>query len=234
MGGQGELRYAGLLPGYFGTVVGFSAAFPDMQSPIPVAGLEILPVPGLGGASVYGSIFGSAAGAFAEGNSPQALAENYAYTRLYLTSGDGVNCPQDPVTPNIQLDAITETAINLLQGPFADAVRAVGADVTDVTTCGVHTFGVWDRAFVDARAWSFFEPVVERPRRWAFRTIATEGEMWGLRFRFSEPPTTVARFERIGRKLTATGSGTVEISGRRGCRFSVELPFERRIPTACR
>ncbi len=95
MGGQGAIRYAGLLPGYFGSVVGFSAAFPDMQSAIPVAGLEILPVPGLGGASVYGSIFGSAAGAFAEGNSPQAMAGNYAHTRLYLTSGDGVNCHED-------------------------------------------------------------------------------------------------------------------------------------------
>ncbi len=103
-----------------------------------------------------------------------------------------------------------------------------------MTTCGVHTFGVWDRAFVAAREWSFFEPVVERPRRWVYRTIATEGEMWGLEFRFAEPPATVARFERIGRKLVATGSGTVEISGPRGCRFGAELPFERRIPTACR
>ena len=32
MGGQGTLRYAAMLPGYFGSAVGFSAAFPDTQS----------------------------------------------------------------------------------------------------------------------------------------------------------------------------------------------------------
>jgi S-formylglutathione hydrolase FrmB len=234
MGGQGALRYAAMLPGYFGSVVGFSAAFPDVQARVVQAGLSLLPVPGLGGRTVYEAIFGSADGAFAEGNSSQALAENYDHLRMYLTSGDGVNCPQDPVTPNVALDSVTETAINRQQEPFAAAVRAAGADVTTVTTCGVHTFGVWDRAFAAAREWSLFEPVPERPRRWIYRTVATEGEMWGLRFRFAAPPSAVARFERSGNQLTATGSGSVEISGRRGCRFSAELPFERKLPRACR
>jgi len=233
MGGQGTLRYAAMLPGYFGSAVGFSAAFPDMQSDVPVVGLGLLPVPNLGGRTVYEAIFGAADSAFAEGNSPQALAANYDHLRLYLTSGDGVNCPQDPVTPGIALDAATESLINAQQEPFAAAVRAAGADVTTVTTCGVHTFGVWDRAFAAAREWGFFEPVPERPRRWIYRTVATEGEMWGLRFRFAAPPSTVARFERSGRKLAATGSGTVEIRGRRGCRFNAELPFERQLPPAC-
>src|SRR6185295_16412370 len=39
MGGQGALRYAAMLPGYFGSVVGFSAAFPDMQAAIAQIGL---------------------------------------------------------------------------------------------------------------------------------------------------------------------------------------------------
>jgi S-formylglutathione hydrolase FrmB len=234
MGGQGALRYAAMLPGYFGSVVGFSAAFPDMQAPIAQIGLDLLPVPDRGGRTVYEVIFGSADGAFAEGNSSQALAANYEHLRIYVTSGDGVNCPQDPPGPTFDLDAATESFINQQQEPFADAVRAAGADVTTVTTCGVHTFGVWDRAFAAAREWSVFEPVPERPQRWVYRTVATEGEMWGLRFRFAAPPSTVAQFERSGRKLAATGSGVVEITGRRGCRFSAELPFERRLPPACR
>jgi S-formylglutathione hydrolase FrmB len=234
MGGQGALRYAAMLPGYFGSVVGFSAAFPDMQSDIAQIGLDLLPVRDRGGRTVYEVIFGSAAGAFAEGNSSQALAANYEHLRVYLTSGDGVNCPQDPAGPTFALDAATETFINQQQEPFAAAVRAAGAEVTTVTTCGVHTFGVWDRAFAAAREWSFFEPVPEQPRRWIYRTVATEGEMWGLRFRFTAPPLAVARFERSRNTLTATGSGTVEIRGRRGCRLSAELPFERRLPPACR
>ena len=33
MGGQGTLRYAAMLPGYFGSAAGFSAALPDTQIP---------------------------------------------------------------------------------------------------------------------------------------------------------------------------------------------------------
>lgn len=231
MGGQGTLRYAALLPGYFGSAVGFSAAFPDIQAPIAELGLDGLPVSGVQG--VYHAIFGERTAAYAEGNSPQALAPNYAHTRMYLTSGDGTNCPQDPQGPQFALDTATEIIINGQQGPFAAASRAAGADVTTTTTCGVHTFGVWDRAFPVARAWGFFRPVPEQPRKWTYRTIATAGEMWGLRFRFAKPPAAVAEFKRSGRWLSATGRGSVAIRGGRGCGFSGELPFKRRLPRAC-
>lgn len=66
-----------------------------------------------------------------------------------------------------------------------------------------------------------------------YRTVATAGEMWGMHFEFGAPLTTIARFERSGRTLAATGSGTVEVSGRRGGRCRAELPFERRLPRAC-
>jgi S-formylglutathione hydrolase FrmB len=59
MGGQGTLRYAAMLPGYFGSAVGFSSAFPDMQSDVAYFGLEILPVDA-GPDGVYGTIFGPA------------------------------------------------------------------------------------------------------------------------------------------------------------------------------
>ncbi len=57
--------------------------------------------------------------------------------------------------------------------------------------------------------------------------------MWGLRFRFAKPPSVVARFERTGRTLSATGRGRVRINGGRGCRFSAKLPFTRPLPRAC-
>jgi S-formylglutathione hydrolase FrmB len=231
MGGQGTLRYAAMLPGYFGSAVGFSAAFPDMQSDVAYFGLNTLPVDA-GPAGVYRAIFGSPESPYAEANNPQALAPNYAHTRLYLTSGNGVNCPSDSPT-NPGLDGITEALINAQQAPFAAAARAGGADVTAATTCGVHTGGVWDRAFAAARAWGFFGPVPKRPQIWAYRTLATAGEMWGLRFRFTAPPSEIAEFRRSGRTLSATGSGEVRIRGRRGCRFSSDLPFERRLPTRC-
>jgi len=233
MGGQGALRYGALLPGYFGSVVGFSAAMPDMQDEGTENGINIIAA-ATGRDADYETIFGPAADAWAEGHSPKALAPNYRHTRIYVTSGDGVNCPQDPEGPGIALDTLTETTINGLQGPFAAAVRAEGADVTEVTTCGVHTFGVWDRAFAAARAWGFWKPVPKRPREWVYRTVATEGEMWDLRFRFDEPPTVVAEFTRSGRTLAATGQGHVLIHGRPGCWVNAELPFELELPPACR
>jgi S-formylglutathione hydrolase FrmB len=230
MGGQGTLRYAAMLPGYFGSAVGFSSAFPDMQAAVTESGIDGL----LGSQGVtYKAIFGSSTAAYAEGNSPQALASNFAHTRLYLTSGNGTNCPQDPQGPTFALDGATETVINLQQGPFAAAARRAGADVTEVTTCGVHTFGVWDRAFAAARVWGFFKSVPERPRRWTYRTIATAGEMWGLRFRFAEPPSAVAVFKRSDRQLIATGRGSVRIRGGPGCVLRGKPPFKRRLPLAC-
>jgi S-formylglutathione hydrolase FrmB len=235
MGGQGALRYAAMLPGYFGSVVGMSAAVPDMQSEDAQTGIGLLA--SAGGAdegTTYDAMFGPPDGAYAAGNSPQALAPNYAHTRLYLTSGDGVNCPQDPVNPSYPVDTVIEQRVNAQQGPFADAVRAAGADVTAVTTCGVHTFGVWDRAFAASRAWGYFKPVSEHPHSWTYHTIATSGNMWGLRFRFAQPPSEVAEFDRSGRTLSATGSGQVRIRSWHGCRFNAALPFERDLPSSCR
>jgi S-formylglutathione hydrolase FrmB len=230
MGGQGALRYAALLPGYFGSVVGFSAALPNMQAPEVQFGLSVL---GLVNGAGYHQIFGSPASAYATGNNPTAIAGNYAHTRMYLTSGNGINCPQDPVLPSFPGDVVIEAIINVQQGLFAHAARGAGADVTARTTCGVHTFGVWDRAFVAARAWGFFEPVEEHPTNWEYRTVAGEGEMWALDYEFAAPPSTVATFTRSGDTLSATGSGQVRISGPGNCRLAATLPFSQPLPADC-
>lgn len=231
MGGQGALRYAALMPGYFGSVVGFSAALPNMQAPEVQLGLSVLGhLNGVG----YRQLFGSPTGAYATGNNPTAIAGNYEHTRMYLTSGNGINCAQDPVLPSFPGDVAIEVIINVQQGLFAHKARAAGADVTARTTCGVHTFGVWDRAFVAARAWGFFEPVEDRPEQWQYRTVAAEGEMWAMDYEFTAPPTTVATFTRSGDTLSATGSGEVRISGRGNCRLTETLPFSRPLPSGCR
>lgn len=230
MGGQGAVRYAGLLPGYFGSVVGFSAAFPNMQAPEVQFGLTVL---GLINGAGYHQIFGPATGPYAEGNNPTAFVENYAHTRMYLTSGNGINCPQDPILPSFPGDVVIEALINIQQGLFAHTARTAGADVTATTTCGVHTFGVWDRAFAEARTWGFFEPVDEHPRNWEYRTVANEGEMWALDYEFAAPPSTVVTFTRSGNTLSATGSGRVQISGPGNCHLAATLPFAQPLPADC-
>ena len=230
MGGQGALRYAGLLPGYFGSVMGFSAAFPNMQAPEVQFGLSVL---GLVNGVGYHQVFGPATGAYARGNNSRAIVQNYAHTRMYLTSGNGINCPQDPVLPSFAGDVVIEVLINVQQGLFAHTARGTGADVTARTTCGVHTFGVWDRAFAAARTWGFFEPVEENPRQWVYGTVAREGEMWSLDYEFAAPPSTVVTFTRSGDTLSATGSGQVQISGPGNCRITATVPFSHTLPTDC-
>jgi hypothetical protein len=143
-----------------------------------------------------------------------------------VTSGNGINCPEDPINPNsIAVDIPTEVAINEAQGPFVAAARRVGVDITARTTCGVHTFGVWDRAFAEVRAWDLFQPVAENPEEWSYRTVATTGDMWGIGFAFTDPPTEVARFARAGNTLSATGAGEVALTDRDGCARVLSLPF---------
>ena len=234
MGGQGALRYAAMLPGYFGSVAGFSAALPDMQSPEAQVGLGLLAAANQVGGATYDAIFGPPAGAYAEGTSPMALVPNLAHTRIYLTSGWGIPCLQDPVRPSsVGVDLVTETFVHQGQLPFAMAARAAGADVTTVTQCGVHTFEVWDRAIPAANEWGFFNEVADQPQTWRYRTIATAGEVWGLSFRFSAPPSQVDELARSGTVLTGTGSGTVSITGPPGCTVRATLPFRRTLPTSC-
>jgi hypothetical protein len=221
------LRYGALLPGYFGSIATLSAALPDMQAATVPAALDLLVA--AGGArpgTTYDAMFGSASGPYAEGNNPQALVENLRHTRMFVTSGNGINCPEDPINPNsIAVDIPTEVAINQAQGPFVAAARRVGVDITARTTCGVHTFGVWDRAFAEARAWDLFQPVAENPDEWSYRTVATTGDMWGIEFAFTDPPTEVARFARAGNTLSATGAGEVALTDRDGCARVLSLPF---------
>jgi S-formylglutathione hydrolase FrmB len=234
MGGQGALRYAAMLPGYFGSVAGFSAALPDTQSLDAQVGLGVLAAIDGGSGATYDAIFGPATAAYAAGNSPQAVVANYGHTRIFLSSGNGINCPQDPIDPaTIAIDMAVEADVHRQEGPFAAAARAAGATVTARTTCGVHTFGVWNRAFAAARVWGFFRPVPNRPAYWQYRTVAMAGQMWGLRFRFAAPPSTVAEFRFADRTLYGAGTGYVVISGGPGCNLSLTLPFVHQLPAAC-
>lgn len=233
MGGQGALRYAAMLPGYFGTVATFSAAAPDIQAVEVQGAIGLLAAAGQTYGATYEAIFGSSHGEYAEGYNPRALVPNLGHTRIYLSSGWGIHCPEDPIPATFAIDTITEAGLHLQQAPFSVAARRAGAQVTAVTTCGSHTFGVWDRAIPAALEWGLFAPVPEAPERWRYRTIATSGEMWGLRFRFDEPPPAVVDFERFGPILTATGSGTVVIDGPIGCSVRLTLPVEQQLPAAC-
>jgi S-formylglutathione hydrolase FrmB len=234
MGGQGALRYAAMLPGYFGSVVGLSAALPDMRNLDAQVGLAAVTAGGGVPGIEYGAIYGPGDGFYVAGNSPTVIAGNLQHTRVFLRSGSGIHCPQDRIIPeSIVLDTLTETAIRLEQDTFAKAARRAGAVVDAAIDCGSHTFGVWDRAIVAARRWGFFEPVTEQPRSWTYDTVATAGEVWGLAFRFSRPPTEVVHLQRTDDRLTVTGRGRLTLDGEEGCHLDLRLPYRGSLPHAC-
>jgi S-formylglutathione hydrolase FrmB len=234
MGGQGALRYAALLPGYFGSVAAFSAALPDMRQLDAQIGLGVVTAGGGVPGVEYGAIYGPADGYYVAGNSPTAIAGNLEHTRVFLRSGSGIHCPQDRVIPaSIAIDTLTETAIRFQQETFAEVAERSGAVVDARIECGSHTFGVWDRAIPAARRWGFFEPVTEQPRSWTYDTVATAGEVWGLAFRFSAPPTEVIRMQRSGDRLTVSGRGHLTLDGDHGCRLDLRLPYRGPLPHIC-
>jgi len=159
MGGQGALRYASFRPDYFGSVAGLSAAVPDTRSLEVHIGLTTL-VFANGSDRLVSStdIWGPPTGAHAKAHSPALLVDRLRDTRVYLTSGNGIPCVSDAPTPTLPLDIVTEADIRFQQAAYAKKLREAGAQVTERRpACGVHTFGVWDRALTDIIAtWGFF------------------------------------------------------------------------------
>jgi S-formylglutathione hydrolase FrmB len=231
MGGQGALRLAAAMPGYFGSVAGFSPAVPDIQSPETPLGILAIGQ----GTTTYESIWGPLTGYYAAGNNTAAQLENLQYTRMYLTSGNGVNCPDDPVNPqSIAVDITVEAAIYRQLTVFGPAAQSAGIDTTTKATCGVHTFGVWKRALADAiNNWHFFKAVPRSPSSWTYKTVARHGRMWHFRFSFADFPGQVITFHRDGSTIGADGTGTVMLRGAHGCRLRLVLPAQKTLPQAC-
>ncbi|HXH24184.1 MAG TPA: alpha/beta hydrolase-fold protein [Vicinamibacterales bacterium] len=233
MGGQGAMRYAAQLPGYFGSVAAFSPAMLDMQSPLLFAEYHVIVTPLTGHG--YEKWFGPVNGFYATANNPVRLLENLRHTRMFVTSGDGVPCPGDPVLyPTAAADLLTEVEVRRQTSDFATAARRAGFEIAERKTCGIHSWPLNRRALADAIDWGLFRPVAERPRRWEFSTASPSGPMWNLRYRMHEPVTALNTFRREGGVLSGSGAGGVTIRGRHGCRFRATLPFRRRLPAACR
>ena len=235
MGGQGTLRYAAMLPGYFGSAVGMSAAVPNMQSETAQFGVGLLAPAGATGVT-YETIFGPAGAAYAEGNSPQALAANLSHSRLYLTSGNGVNCPEDPANPNsFALDVITESCINRPAGAVRVSRRRRGRrrDRGDDLR-RPHLRRLGPRLPPRRRELGVLRAGRRAPERVELPDDRPQRRDLGASLPLRRAARLeIAGFERSGRTLTATGSGEVRIRGGPGCRFIDELPFVRGLPRAC-
>jgi S-formylglutathione hydrolase FrmB len=230
MGGLGTAYLGSRAPGYFGSIAVFSG-FVDT---------ELMPGIGVFQSSIaYGNagqpptdpfaVTGPTGGFYEAGHNPARLAANLAHTRVFLTTGDGTPLVQDPMPTFVGLGIVGQSEelaiIRPMSDSYAAALRAAGVDVTYDVHAGNHYWDNFRDEFRSAVSWGLFEPAVERPSEWVNDTVATRGTLWGIDYRFDEPPDRVVRFHRSGDTLEVGAAGspvTLTLDG--GCDIRVATP----------
>lgn len=254
MGGYGTMYLAGQRPDYFGSAASFSGVLsPQDDQQLDLAAQLILgaAIPGFH----YRDIFGPPEGFNAIGHNPSLTVGNLAATRLFASAGNGTPCPgDDPAPTNFtglgpQGSKLFDPPLSSAEGPglfyfletlvrpeterFIARAEAAGLKPAKILGCGIHWWDTFNREFDAARKWDFFAPPPTTPTTWTFTTAERTGTAWGLRFTLDRAPSALTVLERAGRRLSGTGTGTLRISARGGCRLTVVLPFDRRLPRRC-
>jgi S-formylglutathione hydrolase FrmB len=223
MGGQGAAFYASQRPGYFGAAGLFSAPLSIQRPEWPGIGME---TQGESPEAIFGDP--SAQRFYWTGHNPIELIENLAYTRLFVTVGDGTPAPNE--AGNYE-DTFGERYLRAHSDEFIAATRAAGLDVTYEPRQGIHDWPYWREHLAAAIRWGFFKPVRKRSKTWTYETVAEHSRAWGIRFDFrSGPPEELATFKREGARISGTGVGRVRVKLRGGRRFTAQLPFDRKLP----
>jgi S-formylglutathione hydrolase FrmB len=221
MGGQGSAFLASQRPGYFGALAPFSG-------PLSISRTEWPGAMGTQG-EAFTDVFGPPQGFYATGHDPTKLVANLRSTRVFVAAGDGV-----PATPEDAVNvggAAAEAYLRNHNDDFVAAARKAGVDVTYRPQQGIHSWPYWRRHLAQAIDWGLFAPVAEKPGSWTYTTVAQRSEAWGLRFSFTSPPEALETFSLAGRRLTATGAGTVRVRGTGIRSFTAKLPFTRTLST---
>jgi hypothetical protein len=226
MGGEGAAYYASQRPGYFGSAASFSGPL-SIQRPTYENTFEA--ATGQDREALFGDP--QAQEFYWAGHNPTELAPNLRHTRLYVAAGDGIPDPGDPDQLDNLFGIAAEAELGQQAAEFAAAARRLDAPVTYRPHPGIHDWPYWRADLANAIDWGFFEPPPKPGSQWTYRTVATAGTMWSLRFRFAEPPGLLATFVRDGRTLNAYGRGLVTIKTRAGCRLRrIPLPFQIQLP----
>ncbi|MDQ8045526.1 MAG: alpha/beta hydrolase-fold protein [Solirubrobacteraceae bacterium] len=244
MGGYGAVLLGGQLPGYFGSVVSMSGLL-DSQSVEAQAQL-----PDAIGAP-FAEVWGPPTGPYATVSNPLWTTSNVAWSRLYVSSGNGIpdltiGNTSDQVTKGGAIEAFVLGESTR----FAALAAASGADVSLRVRVGLHAWQYWRRELPKAIAWNLFAaPKVltsAQARNWSYQTMAPHGNAWGLGYRFAAPTTAITTLTRTGQTLRITGgTGTITInpgaadadaSGdgtQPACSFTATIPVTRTLPAGC-
>lgn len=235
MGGYGTWLTSSQLPGFFGTAVPLSAfaSIRTFESTLAFATAA--------GGTPYNTVYGPSTAFYAEGHDPIEFGQNLASTNLDVYTGNGEPDPavrpqNDPTNPGFitEGDGVSLYLEGVLKGQNDSAVaamKAAGNKNVDYTIHkGSHDWEFWRPDLKAAIAKGLFRPSPEQPANWTYKTAASEGQAWDIYFNFSPAPTALTTFKRTGRKLEATGEGSLTIFDGNGCSYTAALPFTRTLP----
>jgi S-formylglutathione hydrolase FrmB len=227
MGGLGAAYLGGRLPSFFGSV-GALSGFVDPQI-IPAAASTGMDT--LSGAPA-GSVVGPGDGFYATGHNPTALVQNLQYTRVFVSSGNGVPTPADGTGGGVG-NAEEAGVIRPMSDSYASALGDAGIDFTYQTHDGCHCWPDFQDELRDAIAWGPFNRVVAHPKHWVNDTVAAHGQLWDIGYRFKGHPTQVVRFARAGKRLRIGAAGVpVTITTSSGCTLRLLTPADVHLPAA--
>jgi S-formylglutathione hydrolase FrmB len=236
MGGLGTAYIGGRLPGFFGSISVLSGLADThlifgenlIQSFIPQL---IAKTPSFDPQMVYGPEFGF----YSLGHDPTRLAANLKNTRVFLTVGNGIPTEDGQPHTDAPSDALAEgLIIRPAMNKYAQALRSAGVAITSKIHTGAHSWPNFRTEFKDAMSWGFFEPVTEHPTTWTNDTVATHGNLWGIDYRFTTPPTKVVKFAQNGSKLTISAAGSaVTLTTDGGCTINTPTPATVTLPSTC-
>jgi S-formylglutathione hydrolase FrmB len=217
MGGFGAAFYASQRPGYFGLAASLSG----------VVSLRRHRTSGAIRAALGDPI---AQQFYWRGHDPVALARNLRWTRLYVRVGDGI--PRGAVEEGDINSILDERTLRGDAKEFVAAARRVGGPLRFEIKPGIHDALNNRRSLADALRWArraFRKALPDRPAHWSYRTVAKHSKAFGFRFSFRTAPSELIGFRLRGRRLAASGSGTVKVRTPGGTRFTAKLPFRRRV-----
>jgi S-formylglutathione hydrolase FrmB len=229
MGGLGAAYLGGRLPGFFGTVASLSGFLdPQYFGAITQEGMGIVSAAPLHDDHASYPVLGPPTGFYATGHNPTRLVANLADTHVFESTGTGI-----PSEAGINQDLADSLAGSALEGPiiypmnelFHQAAAAAGIDVTYRVDPGGHDGPDFSKELAAMFSWGLFKPVVSHPRTWTNQTVATSGQLWGIRYHFSHPPTSVVRFDRSGGTLKISAAGApVTVTTTDGCSTRAATP----------
>ncbi|MGC4934801.1 alpha/beta hydrolase [Gordonia sp. DT30] len=227
MGGLGAAYLGGRLPDFFGSVATLSGLTDINLLPGQPNVMGLVAQVNAHGPFDLTSVYGPFDSFYAHGHNPVRLAANLQNTRVFIASGNGVPTDDgEPTDNNIASDLPTE--VGLIRPGFESyraALRTAGVSTTSRRGPGIHDFHNFRPELRDAIAWDLFAPVPEHPTTWTNDTVATNGELWGFRYRFDTGPNQIVRFRRDQDRLyVSAAGGPVTLTDQQGCHIHTTTP----------